>query len=189
MLGTPTLADHRWFGLYGDGVSESAVVVPIPQAEPAFAALRRGHDPSAANGMGCHITVLYPFVPPDLLDERSIEALRRSLAGIAPFTVTLARLGRFAGDMHVLYAVPEPAEPFIAMTDAVSAQFRLDPYGGAHETVLPHLTIAVTDDPGLLDRIEPAAAVGLPITAPVDRLDLAVHEPAGWHTAHSIALG
>jgi 2'-5' RNA ligase len=169
-------------------VSETAVIVPVPEAEPAFAELRRAHDPSAADGMGCHITVMYPFLLPGLLDEDAIRALRASLACVAPFTLTLARLERFSGDAHVLYAVPEPAEPFIFMTDAVSERFHLAPYGGAHETVRPHLTIAVTDDERLLDRIAPAVAAGLPITSGVDRVDVAVHEPRGWRTAHTIPL-
>ena len=169
-------------------MSESAVVVPVPQAEPGLAGLRRVHDPSAAQGMGCHITVMYPFVLPRLLDKNTVHALRDTLAGIGPFTLALARLERFTGDTHVLYAVPEPAEPFIAMTHAVSERFHLAPYGGAHDTVHPHLTIAVTDDERLLDGIEPAAANALPIAARIDRVDLAVREPDGWRTHHSIPL-
>jgi hypothetical protein len=42
----------------------SAVVVPVPEAEPRVGALRTALDPSAALGVPAHVTILYPFVAP-----------------------------------------------------------------------------------------------------------------------------
>jgi hypothetical protein len=74
------------------------------------------------------------------------------------------------------------------MTRAVGAEFGLEPYGGVHEEIVPHLTIGISDDPAVLDCITPTAAAALPITAEIGAVDLVVHEPAGWRTAHSIPL-
>ena len=47
-------------------------------------------------------------------------------------------------------ALPEPGDRFVALTDAVSRRFDALPYEGLHETVTPHLTVAIADDPALL---------------------------------------
>ena len=43
------------------------------------------------------------------------------------------------------------------MTEALTA-VRILPYGGAHSEVIPHLTIAIGDDPVVLDLAEADAA-------------------------------
>ena len=53
----------------------SAVVVAVPEAEPAVAAHRRRLDRAAGWGVPAHVTVLYPFVPPDRIDHTTIAAL------------------------------------------------------------------------------------------------------------------
>jgi 2'-5' RNA ligase len=167
-------------------VAETALVVKIPQAEPAFEQLRQEHDPSARDGMPCHLTILYPFV--EVIEASVLDELRATLAGWSAFELELGRLERFAGEEHVLYAAPDPAEPFVAMTGAVCTRFGLLPYGGVHDEVLPHMTIAISNDPAVLDGIEPMAAAGLPIRTRVEVVDLAVREPDGWRMAHSIPL-
>ena len=52
--------------------TQSAVIVAIPEAEAAVAALRLRLDPAAAWGVPAHVTVLYPFLPPDEIDGRAL---------------------------------------------------------------------------------------------------------------------
>lgn len=170
-------------------MTETAVVVLVPAADPAFMALRRMHDPSGADGLGCHVTIISPFLEAADVHEATLARLQTALAGCAPFTVRLGGLARFAEETPALYATVDPTEPFVAMTRVVGAEFGLAPYGGVHDEIVPHLTIGISDDPAVLDRIEPTAATALPITAEVGAVDVVVHEPAGWQTAHSIALG
>ena len=51
---------------------QSAFVVPVPEAEPWVKDLRERYDPIAAVGMPAHITVLFPFIPPDLLTDNDL---------------------------------------------------------------------------------------------------------------------
>ena len=44
--------------------SESAVIVPVPEAEPAVGGLRAALDRAAVWGVPAHVTLLYPFVTP-----------------------------------------------------------------------------------------------------------------------------
>jgi hypothetical protein len=46
------------------GVAESTILVPVPEAEPVVGQLRARLDRAASRGIPAHVTVLYPFVPP-----------------------------------------------------------------------------------------------------------------------------
>ncbi len=141
-----------------------------------------------------HVTILYPFVPASQLDP----SVRRSLAAIAlttePFEVTFARIGRFPG---VVYLAPDPAEPFVRLTEAVASRFpEHPPYGGAFEEVVPHLTVvegAETASGGQstsLDAIASEATRSLPIRRAVRALEVIVQGDDGrWRRHWRLALG
>lgn len=85
------------------------------------------------NDLPPHVTVLYPS-PGDTIE------IAKVLAPFAPFEVTFTGIDRFPG---VLWLAPEPAEPFVAMTEAMVARFPdWLPYGGSYSSVIPHLTVA-----------------------------------------------
>ena len=106
---------------------ETALVVFVPEAEALVAPWRRLHDPSCAVGVPAHVTLLYPFRPPERLDA----ALHRELAELfgqsSAFDFRLTHLARFPG---VLYLAPEPAAPLVALTRTLLAHFPdTSPYG------------------------------------------------------------
>jgi len=64
----------------------------------------------------------------------------------------------------VLWLAPEPAEPFAALTRAVSARHpEYPPYGGGHDTLIPHLTVGHHDEPP--KDLDAELRRGLPIAA------------------------
>ena len=90
--------------------------------------------------MPAHITILYPFMPPDEITPAVLAELREFFAQFAAFEFTLPELRRFP---KVLYLAPSPAEPFKALTHAVVERYPdYPPYGGGYSEVIPHLTIA-----------------------------------------------
>ncbi len=137
--------------------------------------------------MPAHVTIVYPFVPGPRLDAE----VRRDLAAIAathePFDVEFARIKRFPG---VVWAAPEPADAFIALTTAIVARFPdYPPYGGAHDDVIPHLTIVEADD-APLDDIAVGSATMLPFRHRVTALDVLVEsEDVRWRHRWRIRLG
>jgi 2'-5' RNA ligase len=166
--------------------AESAVVVRLP-IPSALEHIRRRFDPVAGVGIPAHVTILYPFLDPDQLNA----AVRRQLAVIAarhePFDVRFERVGVWPG---VAYLAPEPAGPFVRLTEEMAAAFPdHPPYGGAFEEVIPHLTI--TESAGApLDEIAAAAAGSLPFDRPVTRLEVLVENGIGrWHSLWRIRLG
>ena len=120
-------------------------------AEALTGPFRRIHDAVAPAGMPAHVTLLWPFIVSDLLDDGTIAALREFLARQPAFGFHLANLAEFPG---VLYLAPQPAEPFIALTRALWSRYPDNPpFAGLHENIIPHLTIAHTEDPKLLAMI------------------------------------
>jgi len=116
----------------------------VPEAEPAVGALRLQHDGSAAKGVPAHVTILFPFAPPEQVDE---DALARLFAGFPAFDFALDRVERF--DDEVVWLHPEPSRPFEDLTAAVFERFPdYPPYEGAHDVVIPHLTVS---DSGVVD--------------------------------------
>ena len=119
-----------------------------------------------------HVTILFPFVDGDDVDE---AALRELFAQFEPFDFELDRLEQFA-DGAVVWLHPEPSEPFAALTQAVWERWPdHPPYEGAHETVIPHLT--VSEEPAEVE-------VPLPIAARATEVTLIEQEEPGgpWAT-------
>lgn len=161
---------------------QSALLVPVPAAEPAVAEHRAALDGSARDGVPAHVTVLYPFLPPALLDETVLAALGRLFAGIRAFAFTLDRVAWF-GDAVVFLGPADPA-PFRVLTERVFAAFpSCPPYGGEHAEVVPHLTIG--DRGGLAALAAAGAAVMpyLPIEATAAEVALMAGPPPGDHAA------
>lgn len=113
------------------------LAVLFPELDPLLDPIRQGRDPSAAQGLGAHVTVLFPFQAPNPPARRALAAI---CAKTPVFEVTFPQLGRFP---KVLYLDPDPAAPFIDLTQAVWHAFpSCPPYGGVFDGIVPHLTLA-----------------------------------------------
>jgi 2'-5' RNA ligase len=124
-------------------MSVSAFVVKVPAAESAVGELRSRFDATAKLGVPAHITVLFPFMPPDEITSDVLHQAQIALSTVPSFGFSLARIGRFP---TTTYLSPVPPEPFVALTTALIERFPVfRPYGGAHEGVVPHLTVAYGD--------------------------------------------
>lgn len=144
--------------------AESGLVVPVPTATAAVAPWRERLDPLAVHGVPAHVTVLFPFVPPDEISEDVVRSLQGLFAGVAPFDFVLDRVAWF-GDT-VLYLAPTPAAPFVALTTLVQTRFpAYAPYEGAYDDVTPHVTVGDRGGVDALRRAEVAVASALPIAA------------------------
>ena len=148
---------------------ESAVVVPIPAAEALVSRLRSRYDPVAALGVPAHVTLLYPFVPPDEIDAELVGELRGLIGATAMFTAKLTATATF--DDEVLYLVPEPATPFAELSLRLTERWPdYAPYDGRHQDLVPHLTVARASEGADLTSVGAALAAGLPVSADVDEV-------------------
>jgi len=122
---------------------------------------RAALDPSAAAGVPAHITIHFPWVPVDLVDQSVHRSLEDMVAAVPRFSVTFRRSRWFGRE--VLWLDPDPSEPFVSLATQSAALWPAQPqHGGRFETVVPHLTVGI-GDPRLLDRAQAAVARLLPI--------------------------
>ncbi len=137
---------------------QSVLLVPFPQLAPvAEPWLERSVGARPSHGIPPHVTLLFPFPPPD---AAVIAATRDALAGLEVFDVRFHDLRRF-DQTSVLYLAPDPDEPFVRATEALAARFpEWPPYVGAFTTVVPHLTVAWGD---ALDEAQKALSPLLPL--------------------------
>jgi 2'-5' RNA ligase len=105
----------------GPRPSESCLLVPVPEAEPAVGRLRGRLDRAAAQGVPAHVTILYPFVLPDAITSEVIDLAAAAVASVPAFECAFARTSWFGKD--VLWLAPEPDQPFRALTSALRAAF------------------------------------------------------------------
>jgi hypothetical protein len=118
----------------------TALIVTVPEAEPAVGALRWDHDSSARLGVPAHITILFPFAPPDEIDEQALADL---FARFHPFDFELNSVERFE-DGHV-WLHPQPSAPLADVIAAVAQRWPdYPPYEGAFDEPIPHLTVSET---------------------------------------------
>lgn len=173
-----------------EGVAPAtAFVVAVQEAEPLVAALRTRFDPSAAQGVPAHLTVLYPFMVPAQVTSEVLARAASALLEPRAFDFVLARVQRFRG---VLYMAPEPAAPFVAMTEALVQAFpEFPPFCGVHSSIVPHLTVAQGDEQ-LLQRAEAELREALrehgPVSARCRELCLLQNAGNGWREWRRLAL-
>ncbi len=167
----------------------TAFVVAVPEAEALVAGLRARFDPSAALGVPAHITVLHPFMLPAQVTPEVLAHAASALPGPAHYEFLLARVERFPG---VLYLAPEPAAPFIALTEALVRAFpQYLPFGGAHERIVPHLMVAQGEESNLRAtdaELRAALHEHGPIRAQCRELCLLQSAGGRWSGWHRLAL-
>jgi len=119
---------------------ETAFIVRVPEAEACVNALRERFDASVQLGVPAHITVLVPFMSPDLVTDTILQGAQDALSQVPSFAFSLERVARFPA---TAFLAPEPAEPFIELTQALVRRFpEFPPFRGEHESIIPHLTVA-----------------------------------------------
>ncbi len=167
--------------------AESAIIVPV-RVPVVVSRLRERMDPSAAEGVPAHVTLLYPFMPPDELRHDVRRTIEDIIAAEPAFPVVFSFVRRWP---NLVYLEPEPAEPFRRLIRALSAAFpEYPPYGGLHEEVIPHLTVAQDQPDDYYAAAEHALPAALPIRDVVHEAWLIGHTPAQpWHTLWRLPLG
>lgn len=156
--------------------THSAVIVTVPEAEPVVGHHRREHDESAPWGVPAHVTVLFPFMAPEHLDDDVHAKLTRAVAAVPEFTATFGSTSWFAE--KVLFLAPDPSEPFRALTTSVAAAFpEHPPYEGAHDDVVPHLTVGQDAAVEQLRAVERQVRPSLPVQKRVTEVQVIVGRP------------
>ena len=155
--------------------STTTLIMPVPRADDLL------HESAHEAGIPAHITLLYPFLTARAIDHEIEGTLASLLQEISAFDFALSEVGRFPG---VVYLAPEPAAPFVALVRALVERWpHRQPYGGAFEEIVPHLTVAYgeTVPSGLAER--------LPVSAQAQEVWLMSRTDGRWVRRASFPLG
>ena len=89
----------------------------------------------------------------------------------------------------MLWLTPEPAEPFVRLTEAIVERYpEYPPYEGTHDRLIPHLTVAYHHD--VTRDVDVQLRHRLPIKAHASEVvQLEEYEPDRWHERQRFALG
>lgn len=118
---------------------------------------------SARLGIPAHITILFPFVPLEELDDRIRDELRQLFATQPAISFSLTKVTVFPDE--TIWLAPEPSEPFRRLTELIVERYpEYPPYEGIHDDIIPHLTVT-SGDSSLRDEVEADLIPHLPIRA------------------------
>ena len=107
---------HRMAQIALEFGCQSVLGISVPEAD-AVLSLGSAFDGEVPPvGVNAHITIMYPWMPPALIDEEAISDLTSLFSGFSSFDFSL-RVGWFGHE--VLLLVPEYDSPFVCMTEAV----------------------------------------------------------------------
>jgi 2'-5' RNA ligase len=168
---------------------ESAIVVIIPEAEKIIGEHRRLLDASASRGVPAHVTLLYPFLPPDQIDFDVLRKLDAVTEAQPAFDVSFTRTQWFGDD--VLWLQPSPESAFRQLTDALYSRFpETPPYGGEIVDPVPHLTIGASGDIPAMRSAESAVGSHLPFTAAIGSISVIAWsaDADSWQSVAEFAL-
>jgi 2'-5' RNA ligase len=140
--------------------NESAIIMPIAEVEPIISPLRLQYDRSAALGVPAHITLLFPFYPPQKAEEQ-LENLAELFKSVPGFEFSLSEVRRFP---QAVYLHPDQTNRFIGIINKLLQKWPdCKPYGGAFSDIVPHLTVADQVNVDVLDTVQASLRDRLPI--------------------------
>lgn len=167
------------------GRHQSAILIPVPAAEPVVDRWRQEHDPVAPAGVPAHITLIVPWLPPEEITDADLDELAAAVAGDGAFDFELTGVGWFG--RKVLWLAPEPADVFRAMTNRLAERFATPPWDDEFDEVVPHLTIGHASDGDELGPVAEALRPSLPLKCRAEELWVMVGDgwrwSRRWHTA------
>lgn len=168
---------------------QTALIVRVPEAEAHVASLRSRYDASARLGVPAHITLLFPFMAPGEVTPNVLAQIRVALSAVRSFAYSLGQVGRFP---DTAYLAPEPAEPFVALTEALVREFpHFPPFRGEHDSVVPHLTVAngqASDADVVATELQALLRAKGPISSVCSCVVLLENSSGIWREMHTFAL-
>ena len=166
-----------------------AFIVKVPAAHALVEDLRRRYDATVALGVPAHVTVLFPFMDPALITPEVLARAQRALNRTPSFSFSLNEVGRFP---ETAYLAPEPAAPFVAMTMALAKAFpEFPPYGGEHQGVIPHLSVAhgsASDADAAASELQARLRASGPLHATCSSVALIENASGTWKDFHPFHL-
>ncbi|HET9870978.1 MAG TPA: 2'-5' RNA ligase family protein [Propionibacteriaceae bacterium] len=164
---------------------DSVLAVPVPEADPVVRDIRARLDSSAALGVPAHVTVLYPFLPPQAIDDTVLRRLAELFAQTDSFSYEFVETRWFGED--VLWLAPADDTGFRGLTHVVQDSYPdYPPYKAAFAEVTPHLTIGHGHELAMLEIAARQVSDRLPIRGQARAVHLLVEQADGLYQQRAI---
>jgi 2'-5' RNA ligase len=168
------------------GRTQSAVLIPVPQADAVVGRWRYQHDPVAAAGVPAHITLVVPWLPPYEITDTDLAELDEIVAKVDAFDFQLHHVDWFG--RRVLWVAPEPAAPFLRLTSVLADRFGTPPWDDEFDEVVPHLTVAHASDGVELVPVAADVSARLPVACRAEEVWVMTGDGVRWSLRHRVKL-
>jgi 2'-5' RNA ligase len=168
--------------------AQSALLIPVPEAEPIVGGWRAVHDPSARRGVPAHVTLVVPWVAPEQIKQEHLDELSELLAGQGSFEYSLDTVSWFGE--RVLWLGPSPSGPFKRLTTLLASHFDTPPWQGEFAEVVPHLTVGLAGHALECTLAEAAEDLWpkLPVRCRASEVHVMSGDGISWELVHRVAL-
>jgi 2'-5' RNA ligase len=169
-----------------DTPTQSALFIPVEEADSIIGRWRHEHDPLASAGVPAHITLIVPWLQPELITADRLSDLDETLRDVKAFEFELTHVDWFGG--RVLWAAPVPTRPFLDLIQRLAERYGTPTWGGQFDEVIPHLTIAHAGAEAGLVSVAADVAVRLPLRCHADQVWVMVGGGGNWEVVHRVHL-
>jgi 2'-5' RNA ligase len=148
-------------------MTSTALLVPVPRLAPLIEPWASRHDPAFASGLPTHVTIQFPFLPPEQLTPSALATLTDVAASVPATSVEFAEVGMFP-DGEVLHLLPRPDEVFRTLGRRLRDHWPdLLPYGGRHPDPTPHVTVGHEIPRARARHAARALMLAMPVRVPI----------------------
>lgn len=166
--------------------SQSAVLIPVPEADAVVGRWRHLYDPVAAAGVPAHITLVVPWLPPEEITSADLASLDEELSDVKAFDFKLTHVDWFG--RRVLWVAPEPEAPFRELTLRLAERFGTPPYENEFQEIRPHLTVAHATEGVELVPVAADVSRGLPLRCRAEEVWVMIGDGTAWSCKHRTVL-
>jgi 2'-5' RNA ligase len=169
----PSVEDRR---------ARSDVMFALPKLSPLIDEFRKQYTADGRAGIPPHISLLNPFYAVDEMTPAIKERIAKVAATVPPFEAQISGFGRF--DNRILYFTVSAKEEIGALIERFREEFsEIGSYWDRYSTITPHITIAESQDPTVLDTIEARVQEAISINLSLGEVTLMQRvkpSPAPW---------
>jgi 2'-5' RNA ligase len=147
-------------------MTTTALLVPVPRLTPLIEPWARRHDPAFAAGAPTHVTIQYPFLPPEEFTASAMSRLTEVAASVPATHVEFTEVGMFP-DGEVLHLLPRPDDVFRTLGRRLREHWPdLLPYGGRVPDPTPHVTVGYAIPRARARHAARALSLAMPVRVP-----------------------
>ncbi len=169
------------------GRTQSAVLIPVREAEPVVHPYRLEYDPVAAAGVPAHITLIVPWLPPEEIGTVDLDELADALRPTEAVRVP-ALPGLLVREVGAVAGARAGRAVLSAWCTCWPSGSGHPPYDDEFDEVVPHLTVGHATDGVELRPVAEELGAQLPIRCRAEEVWVMVGDGQTWSVRQKLPL-